>query len=66
MTRHRRPMAPAHRLTPQQRLDIPDGLTPAEERRRYFHDVGIASRIRIHRELAVEHETCPLCNEALR
>lgn len=38
----------------------------AEEQRRYFHDVGIASRIRIHRELAVDHETCPLCDEALR
>ena len=37
-----------------------------EEERRYFHDIGIASRVRIHRELAAQHELCPLCGEELR
>ncbi|HYI66353.1 MAG TPA: hypothetical protein VEW95_05480 [Candidatus Limnocylindrales bacterium] len=38
----------------------------AEDDRRYFHDVGPASRLRIHNELAAEHEHCPLCGTRIR
>lgn len=65
-TAKQRVWPPRHRLSPQQIADMPTGLTPEEERRRYFHDVGIASQMRLHMELAADHERCPICDQELR
>lgn len=37
-----------------------------DDDRRYFHDVGLASRLRVHQELARDNEDCPLCGERIR
>lgn len=59
-------MTPRHRVTDEHLLRMPTGITPDDERRRYFHGVGITSRIRIHRELRDDgNQSCPLCGEEL-
>lgn len=57
----------AGRLARDEVAALPVGpIRDADEERRYWHAVGITGRIRVHRELAADHDACPLCGEQLR